>query len=243
MDAQAPPESRVAPYYPVEGRFEAPHLNIFNAPDFPLVNKIGLIMEEVVLDQEAAADILSTYRPAYVKESYDFKSLFSSDCEDVTADNAVDRYFPAARRNEVPVIDINGNTEEDGSVILAVGTIVPDGVEDGASTHTEAESIAAREGCFWKKGVAVDAEDAIERNFGTIDLSKAPVISFGELSVSLGMEEITGQAAAGVYADRYMQAPGIRMKAPMGDWDSSGFLEVCSEEVQLPLLQACSVSS
>lgn len=207
------------------------------------MNKIGVVREEVELDMETGTALLAEYRPAYVKQSGDFDSIFSSDCEDKSGKSVADCYFPMARRYEVPVIEIiKGKTEEEGSVTLAVGKIVPADVDDGPAAMTEDEDIAAREGSFWKREAKLDADEAIERNFGKLNINKAPVISLegGELSVSMAMEEITGHAPAGTYADRYMQAPSIRMKAPEGNWDQSGFIEVGSEEVQLPILQTCS---
>lgn len=199
-------------------------------------------MEEVPLDMKAGAAILAEYRPGYVKESGDFSNLFSSDIEDTSAESPADRYFPATRRYEVPVIGITGNTEEQGSVTLAVGKIVPGEVDDGPAAATEAADVAAREGPFWKRSVKPGAEDAVLRNFGEIDRNKAPVIdlSSGDLAVSVVMQEITGQPAADMYANRYMQAPLIRIKAPAGEWDNSAFIEVSSEEVQLPILSTVS---
>lgn len=202
------------------------------------MNKVGLVMEAVPLDLEAGAALLAAARPSYVKETGDFARLFSSSVEDASAEAAPERYFPMARRYEVPWIEIVPGADEGGSVTLAVGTVVSEGVEDDAAQDAADAAAAAREGAFWKAPAAPEAKGVVERNFGAVSRNKAPVIEIGALGFSIGMQEITGEPPAGVFADRYMVAPRIRIKAPAGEWDDSAFVEVSSEEVQLPILNA-----
>lgn len=236
MVSQTPPESRVARHYPLKGRFQAPTLNLHSVPDCELMSKIGLVMEEVPLDLEYAASVMESLRADYVKETGDFPELFVKDASDTETSHPMERYFPKIRRNEAPIIEITGNASEPGSVTISVGSVIAEAAPDATD---EAADIASRSGEFWKQHAAPNAREVILRNYGTVDRNKAPVIvvNEGELGVSLAMESIEGSPDMGVYADRHMLAPTIRMKRPMGDWDSTGFIEVGCEEVQLPILK------
>lgn len=225
----------LVPIHYVQGRFQAPTLNLHSVPGFELASKIGLVMEEVPLDIAGAAELLQSLRATNVKESGDFASLFVKDSVDTDASDPVQRYFPQLRRDEAPIIEISGDAQDPVSVSLSVGKVVAKAAPDD---RDEAAEMLKRAGEFWKRAGGEGAEAVVRRNFGTVARNMAPVIKMmeGELAFSIGMESIDGTADKGAFADRYMLAPKIRMKKPMGEWDSSAFVEVGCEEVQLPLL-------
>lgn len=207
-------------------------------PGNELVNKIGLVMEEVPLYIEETAELLAGLRATYVKESGNFASLFVKDAVDTEASDPVERYFPEFRRDEAPIIEISGDAEAPVSVSVSVGKVVAEAAPDN---RDEAAEILKRAGEFWKRDKAeASTEVVVNRNFGPTTRNMAPVIEIleGRLGISVGMEIIDGMADKGAFEERYMLAPKIRMKQPMGEWDNSGYVEVGCEEVRLPILKS-----
>ena len=122
----------------------------------------------------------------------------------------------------------------------------------------EERAVKGREGEFWKKregsvagmkGKAENVDVVINQYFPRWYRNMAPVFEFakGELGVSLKMEKIEGRPEGEEYMkyyeeERMFKGPQIRLKKPMGEWDKkSGFVEVSSEEVQLPMARAAAL--
>lgn len=231
-DTEAPPESRVAPYYPMKGRHHAPVLSFQDVKDAELMNMIGLNMEETALDLVAAAELRSKIDAPLVYENHgiDFGSLLTSAVEDPNALTVVDRYFPSSRRYEVPVIELTNEKDGDEdsfSIKISAGKAFADpDIDDKPVANALTSDSEGLPG-------------TVRRAYGAMVRNKAPVIEFGdgELSISMSMQEIQGEPDKAKYdAERFnCFAPVIDLKAPAGDWDTSGYVSVAAEEIQLPM--------
>jgi hypothetical protein len=233
-DHSAPPESRVAPYYPAATRHLAPMLNLHAVPGADLLSKIGLQMVAPMLDTATADEILRKYSTPTLSETdgFDFASVLPGDARDRNAASVADEYFPASRRNEVPVFACEGSSkmnEEDCFFTVSRGVIESTGPLDDEPVP-QSHNLALAPG----GGAA-----AVNKKYGR-SLNKAPVISFssaGNFGISLVMEEICGEPSTDLYDSKKFnnRAPVISLKRPAGDWDTSGFVNVSSEELALPL--------
>lgn len=226
LATDAPPESRVAPYYPAKGRHLAPFLNLQNVEGFELMNKIGLNFVEAPLDLASAAELRASFKFPFLSEEtgFNFADLFCSESTDPAATSVVDRHFPPARRYEVPIIELTGGDEDECNLTVSLGHAFVDTDLD----DTPVEEAAAPTGM----------PSAVRAAYGDMVRNKAPVIEFGsgELSISVSVQDITGEPGKSLYPAKFDNcAPEILMKRPAFDDDISAFISVGSEEVQLEL--------
>lgn len=230
-DTDAPPESRVEPYYPAKGRFLAPRLSLMSVEGCELLNTVQLDFSAPALDLAEAGRLKAALSAPILSESFafDYNGLFSYEAEDSAASNVVDRYYPAERRYEVPVVTFNrADDEEDCSFKVEYGNILPD-----ESVNDEpVEGAAVSEGGL---------PPVVSRAYGEAVRYLAPVVEFGkgELSLSVSMQAITGGPDPSLYPAKFdFHAPEIVLKREAFEGDSSAFVSVSSPEVQLTGLNA-----
>lgn len=200
------------------------------------MNKIGLTQSEVELDFTTAAEILRKAAAQRTQDEGDFNNLFTAPTTDPTAQEPADVYFPMWRRDEAPIIEIQeARDSSPGRVMISVGAV------EATPPEEEGPEMPASEPGFWKTPGTRSARDIVDAKYGVGVRNIAPVIEFGdvEYSVSLEMKTILGECEADLYpSESRFYAPEIRMKKPAGEWDHTGYVEVSSVEVQLPLMKA-----
>ena len=159
------------------------------------------------------------------------------------ATDAVDMYYPSFRRNEAPLIDITLPPSDDpdsGTVTVTLASII---------ATPPAESITpqlptADHKSFWNQPDSTAASPTVNLHFGATVRNLAPVITFppSELAVSLQMQPISGEPPAESYPRHFtFHAPNITIRKPSGEWDRSAFVQVSTDEVQLPLIEAATL--
>lgn len=197
-------------------------------------------MEEAPLDTELARTIMAErigHQMVRHRESDSTgpllppEELFSSPVTDEGAEHRSERYFPMNRRDEAPIISfVESDDENERSLHVDIGSVV---------ATPPKEHLEERVTAFWRAeptGMRI-AEDVIASAFPISGRNMAPIVDVGLLSVEVSMKEITGIPDCDTYQpiDDRFHAPGIRIKAPAGDWDTSAYVEVSDVEVQLPL--------
>lgn len=226
---QPPGEGAFDRFYPAKGRFLAPKLSFKHYDGMELLDMIQLDYSEVPLDLAEAARLKGTIKTDFLSKEtgFDFGGLFFADAEDASATSAVDRYYPAVRRYEVPLLSFDvSNDEKACSLKVEYGTVVPEGeVDDEPVTEAAEEGLPA----------------VVTRSYGDAIRNLAPVIDFGEseLSLSVSMQAIHGGPDPSAYPSKFDNcAPEILIKPEMFDGDISAFVSVASPEVQLAGLNA-----
>lgn len=205
------------------------------------MNAVGLNMEEAPLDLDYAAEVAAPLVGTAMMQSYDAESgssvldtdtLFPKATTDRLASDVVDKYFPQSRRDETPIISMTDVQSEDASVNISIGKVV---------ATPPPEEVDTRAPSFWKSTPAErSVADIVASAFPIRGRNMAPVIDISLRGLGVSMEAIEGYPEVGTYqpVDSRFFAPNIRIKTPAGDWDTSGFVEVSNEEIQLPLLNS-----
>lgn len=239
LDPEAPPEGRVNRFYPAKGRHFAPIVNMHNVEEFELVNSLGLDFVEVPLDLDAAAKLRASIEVPFLSEEAGFlySELFCTELTNPTAESAAERYFPAARRYEVPLIEFKGFDDEgkvrgregDCSFRVSTANTFVDSTLDDSPT----EEASAKE-----KDVVLPS--IVRMAYGKAIRNMAPFIEFTdgeERGISVSSEVVRGGPDPALYdADKFdNSAPKIEIKRELFDGDRSAFVAVSCEEVQLQL--------
>ncbi|GAB0490461.1 hypothetical protein MMPV_001698 [Pyropia vietnamensis] len=254
VDSAPPPARLYEAAFPAAGRFHAPFIAVRSTGD-DATSVVSVAAPEVPLDVDAAAKVFNTaaFRVALTTEGGS-GALFRGPISDGAAASVVDRYYPPARRYEMPVISLD-SAGEWLSVAVSRSTTVEKVAAEKAA-ETEAAAAATKEGAFWKKRSgtpgwlstrpAASPAAVVDAAFPQNTRGLAPEIVFapGTLGVSLAMTPATGgvpdEAAYEGYVSQGLHcAPRIDIRAPAGPWDNvGGYISVASEEVQLPMDKA-----
>lgn len=240
LDPEAPPEGRIDRFYPAKGRHFAPTINMHNVEGFELVNSLGLDFVEAPLDLDAAAKLRASIEVPFLSEEagFRFSELFCSEPTNSAAETAVERYFPAARRFEVPLIEFEG-IDDDGKVrglereckfrVTSANAFVDSTLDDSPTEEAAAKEKELRLPSF------------VRMAYGEAIRNMAPLIEIEddgeERSISVSSEVVRGGPDPALYdADKFDNcAPKIELKKELFDGDISAFLAVSCAEVQLQL--------
>lgn len=254
VDSAPPPARLYDAAFPAAGRFHAPFIAVQSTGD-DATSIVSVAAPEVALDMATAAEVFSTaaLRVALTTEGGS-GALFRGPAADGAAASVVDRYYPPARRYEMPVINLDSAGEWLSVAVSRLTTV--ENVAAEMVAEAEAAAAATAEGAFWKKRSgtpgwlstrpAASPAAVVDAAFPPNTRGLAPEIVFapGTLGVSLAMTPATGgvpdEAAYEVYVSKGLHfAPRIDIRAPAGPWDNvGGYISVASEEVQLPMDKA-----